>query len=262
MKKLRKLSLKEELEKEAAEIEKELEAHPELDELKVSKELDDAIYAEIQNYEKEQEENKIKELPIRTYKKKRKMKLAVALVAVLVLVMGMSVSSVGSKSYMKELIEKFTGKSQVDVTNVKDMDSQDIEDNDEIEAYHEIDNMIGEKVVRFGNRPKEIYFNSYNIDSEMKQAQIFYECQGELIRYEIYLNQTDSSKGITKEDSEVAVYSMHVQGNEIKIEERKTKKTDTEVLTAEFEYKGISYQLKGKLEKEELNKIIKNLKFY
>ena len=51
MKKLRKLSLKEELEKEAAEIEKELAEDPELDNLKVSKELDDAIYAEIQRYE-------------------------------------------------------------------------------------------------------------------------------------------------------------------------------------------------------------------
>ena len=60
MKKLRKLSLKEELEKEAAEIEKELAEDPELDNLEVSKELDDAIYAEIQRYEKEQKEDKIK----------------------------------------------------------------------------------------------------------------------------------------------------------------------------------------------------------
>ena len=42
MKKLRKLSLKEELEKEAAEIERELAEDPELDNLEVSKELDDA----------------------------------------------------------------------------------------------------------------------------------------------------------------------------------------------------------------------------
>ena len=42
MKKLRKLSLKEELEKEAAEIEKEHAEDPELDNLEVSKDLDDA----------------------------------------------------------------------------------------------------------------------------------------------------------------------------------------------------------------------------
>ena len=63
MKKLRKLSLKEELEKEAAEIEKELAEDPELDNLEVSKELDDAIYAEIQRYEKEQEEDKNQRIP-------------------------------------------------------------------------------------------------------------------------------------------------------------------------------------------------------
>ena len=145
MKKLRKLSLKEELEKEAAEIEKELAEDPELDNLEVSKELDDAIYAEIQRYEKEQEEDKIKEFPLRTYKKKKRDKLIVVLVAILVLVMGMSVSSVGSKSYMKELIEKFTGKSQVDVTNVKDMDSKDESDVSESEAYQSIDDMLNEK---------------------------------------------------------------------------------------------------------------------
>ena len=164
MKKLRKLSLKEELEKEAAEIEKELAEDPELDNLKVSKELDDAIYAEIQRYEKEQEENKIKEFPLRTYKKKKRDKLIVALVAILVLVMGMSVSSVGSKSYMKELIEKFTGKSQVDVTNVKDMDSKDVEDAAEKDAYRKVDDMIKRKCVRILKRPEKMHFVSYNIN--------------------------------------------------------------------------------------------------
>lgn len=262
MKKLRKLSLKEELEKEAAEIEKELAEDPELDNLKVSKELDDAIYAEIQRYEKELEENKIKEFPLRTYKKKKRAKLIVALVAILVLVMGMSVSSVGSKSYMKELIEKFTGKSQVDVTNVKDMDSTSIEDLDEAKAYRKVDDMIKRKCVRIRNIPKGMKFINYSINEEIQQADIFYECKGETIRYEIYLNQTDSSKGVTKEDEEITTSELEVQKNKIKISERKTDKTETSVMSAEFEYKGVFYQLRGKMEKEDFYKIIKNLKFY
>ena len=261
MKKLRKLSLKAELEKEAAEIEKELAEDPELDNLEVSKELDDAIYAEIQRYEKEQED-KIKEFPLRTYKKKKRAKLLVALVAILVLVMGMSVSSVGSKSYMKELIEKFTGKSQVDVTNVKDMDSHEVNDNDEIEAYQEVDNMIGNSIVRIQNRPSDMYFHIYDINDEIKQANMFYKYKGETIRYEIYLNQTDSSKGVTKEDEEITTSELEVQKNKIKISERKTDKTETSVMNAEFEYKGVLYQLRGKMEKEDFYKIIKNLKFY
>lgn len=262
MKKLRKLSLKEELEKEAAEIEKELAEDPELDNLEVSKELDDAIYAEIQRYEKEQEENKIKEFPLRTYKKKKRAKLIVALVAILVLVMGMSVSSVGSKSYMKELIEKFTGKSQVDVTNVKDMDSKEKQEWAERKAYQEVDEMIHGKSVRILDRPEEMHFKSYVINNEMKQVDMFYEYKGETIRYEIYLNQTDSSKGVTKEDEEITTSELEVQKNKIKISERKTDKTETSVMSAEFEYKGVFYQLRGKMEKEDFYKIIKNLKFY
>ena len=262
MKKLRKLSLKEELEKEAAEIEKELAEDPELDNLEVSKELDDAIYAEIQRYEKEQEEDKIKEFPLRTYKKKKRAKLIVALVAILVLVMGMSVSSVGSKSYMKELIEKFTGKSQVDVTNVKDMNSKDVEDAAEKDAYRKVDDIIKRKCVRIRNMPKGMKFINYSINEEIQQADIFYEYRGETIRYEIYLNQTDSSKGVTKEDSKVNIYEIEVDGNKVEIEERKIEKISEKSLIAEFEYKGVYYQLKGVMEKAEFNKIIKNLKFY
>lgn len=262
MKKLRKLSLKEELEKEAAEIEKELAEDPELDNLEVSKELDDAIYAEIQRYEKEQEENKIKEFPLRTYKKKKRAKLVVALVAILVLVMGMSVSSVGSKSYMKELIEKFTGKSQMDVTNVKDMDSQDTNEWEENIAYQKVDEMIKANCVRLLDGPKEMHFISDSIKEDIQQADLFYEYKGETIRYEIYLNQTDSSRGVTKEDDEITTYELNVQNNQIKISERKTEKAEANVMTAEFEYKGVFYQLRGKMEKNEFNKILKNLKFY
>ena len=262
MKKLRKLSLKEELEKEAAEIERELAEDPELDNLEVSKELDDAIYAEIQRYEKEQEEDKIKEFPLRTYKKKKRAKLIVALVAILVLVMGMSVSSVGSKSYMKELIEKFTGKSQMDVTNVKDMDSQDTDEWEENIAYQKVDEMIKGKSIRIWDMPKGMKFIDYSINEEIQQADLFYKYKGETIRYEIYLNQTDSSRGVTKEDDEITTSEVEVQNNKIKISERKTGKTETSVISAEFECKGVFYQLRGKMEKEDFYKIIKNLKFY
>lgn len=262
MKKLRKLSLKEELEKEAAEIERELAEDPELDNLEVSKELDDAIYAEIQRYEKEQEEDKIKEFPLRTYKKKKRTKLIVALVAILVLVMGMSVSSVGSKSYMKSLIEKFTEKAQVNLTNVKDMDSQETDEWEENMAYRQVDEMLKVNCVRLLDGPKEMHFTSYNINEDIQQADLFYEYKGETIRYEIYLNQTDSSRGVTREDSEVNVYEIEVDGNKVEIEERKIEKIGEKSLIAEFEYKGVYYQLKGIMKKSEFNKIIKNLKFY
>ena len=262
MKKLRKLSLKEELEKEAAEIEKELAEDPEVDNLKVSKELDDAIYAEIQRYEKEQEEDKIKEFPLRTYKKKKRAKLIVALVAILVLVMGMSVSSVGSKSYMKELIEKFTGKSQVDVTNVKDMDSKESNDFLEKEAYQKISNSIGKNIIRINQRPKGMYFQSVDIDENIKQAYMYYKYKNEIIRYEILVNYKDSSKGSTKEDEKIDEYIVETQGVKIRVEEHKVPEKNVVLQIAEYENRGISYQIKGVMKKEDIKKIIENLYFY
>ena len=163
---------------------------------------------------------------------------------------------------MKELIEKFTGKSQMDVTNVKDMNSQDTNEWEENIAYQKVDEMIKVNCVRLLDGPKEMHFISYNINEDIQQADLFYEYKGETIRYEIYLNQTDSSRGVTREDSEVNVYEIEVDGNKVEIEERKIEKIGEKSLIAEFEYKGVYYQLKGIMKKSDFNKIIKNLKFY
>lgn len=52
------LSLHQEIEREVREIEKEMERHPELDELKVTEEMDRALLEEIQAYEAEMEERR------------------------------------------------------------------------------------------------------------------------------------------------------------------------------------------------------------
>lgn len=122
--------------------------------------------------------------------------------------------------------------------------------------------MIHGKSVRILDRPEEMHFKSHIINDEMKQADLFYEYKGETIRYEIYLNQADSSKGVTKEDEEITTSELKVKKNKIKISERKTDKTETSVMSAEFEDKGVFYQLRGKMNKEDFYKIIKNLKFY
>ena len=145
---------------------------------------------------------------------------------------------------------------------MKDMDSKDVEDAAEKDAYRKVDDMIKRNCVRLLDGPKEMHFVSYNINEDIQQADLFYEYKGEMIRYEIYLNQTDSSKGVTKEDAEITTYELKVQNNQIKISERKTEKAEANVMTAEFEYKGVFYQIRGKMKKNEFNKILKNLKFY
>lgn len=54
----RSLSLHQEIEREAREIEKEMERHPELDEIQVTEEMDAALLEKIRAYEEELEEER------------------------------------------------------------------------------------------------------------------------------------------------------------------------------------------------------------
>lgn len=300
MEKPRKLSLKEEINKEAKQIEKKLSEHPELDEIKVTEEMERALLAKIRAYEQEKEEedtahweytekhreenrdmeiseelfpdisvlkttdesSSVPGLTRKIYRKKHKKKVMFALAAVFVLVVAMSVTSVGSKSYLKVLIEKITGKSPVQVTNVKDMDSRETVDNSEVEAYLECETVLKRKIVKMVYRPKEMVFEKCMIDEETQQGQLFFRYGDGLVWYRIYLNNTDSSWGATEEDKRIRKYSIDVSDVPVQIEEYQLDDKPERRYEVSFEYQGVYYQLKGEMEEEELTKIIKNLNFF
>ena len=106
----RKLSLQEEIERDVQKIEKEIAEHPELEQIQVTEALDAAILSKIKEYEKEKaEEEEILKLPEKkvVYHKKKKIRWFFILAAVFVLVLGVGMTSVGSKSYWKELLDVF-----------------------------------------------------------------------------------------------------------------------------------------------------------
>ena len=160
MEKTRKLSIKDESEQEVRQIEKELDDHPELDNIQVTKEMDDALFAKIREleekeYRKEEQENRISE-PEKRYRRKRTKHWYLVLAAVLVLVFAFGSVSVGSKSYWKELLDVIVGDESVKVINVEDMDKQSTGDIDEVNAYNEIGDKLGIMVVQFLYKPKEM----------------------------------------------------------------------------------------------------------
>lgn len=292
MKEIKKLSLQEEIEREAREIEKEISNHPELDDIHVTEEMDAALLAKILAYEEEKEEEKsarqelegkknegdvefseelvpdlsvVKNTDAGTetvvYRRKKKRLLLVSLVAVLVLVLGTGMTSVGSKSYWKVLWEKFAGEEPVNVMNVEDMDSQGTEDGEEITAYKEIDDALGISVVRIIHRPKKMWFDQYVIEKNERDAKLFYTYNNEVIQYRIYVNDKDSSLGIKEEDEKIGEYVVSMDKIEIKVEEFQIPKYSIHRQVANFEYQGVHYQLKGVMEREEFEKVLKNLYF-
>lgn len=293
MKEIKKLSLQEEIEREAREIEKEISNHPELDDIHVTEEMDAALLAKILAYEEEKEEEKsarqelegkknegdvefseelvpdlsvVKNTDAGTetvvYRRKKKRLLLVSLVAVLVLVLGAGMTSVGSKSYWKSLWDTFLGKEPLQVINVDDMDSHGTEDGEEITAYREIDDALGVSVVRITYKPWDMYLDQYVIDKKQEQAKLFYKYNNEIMQYTIYINDQDSSYGIKTEDVKVDEYIVSTEKMDIKVEEFQVPEYSEYRQVASFEYQGVQYRLKGIIKREEFEKILKNLFFF
>lgn len=254
MKDLKKLSLNKEVKKEAEEIEKEVESRSDLDDIKVSDDMETSLFNKIQEYEYDKRLKKVH------YRRKRRY-LIVALAAVIVLVCGSVMTGVGSKSYWKVIWERITGDGPTEITNVENMDSQKTEDIDEMGVYKEINNMFGVSVVRVKYKPENTILKRYTLDEKQRKAYLFYECKGEIIRYSIYMNDTDSSFGQKNLDLLLDEYEIENSSHIIHIEEFKVEDSDLNRYIAEFEYKDVHYQLTGVMEKSEFEKMIKNLIF-
>lgn len=255
MKKLKKLSLENEMKKEAEQIEKKVREDRSLDDIKVSDEMEKELFNKIQDYEYDKRHKKV-------VRKKKKSKLVIgALAAVLILVCGSVMTSVGSKSYWKVLWERENGDENSNIINVEDMETKESEDIDEVGVYKEIAKVMGNYLVRMEYKPEDMALKRYTVDGDQRRAILFYKYENEIIRYTMYMNSKDSSLGQKAIDKLLDEYIVMNGEKEISVKEYEVKNKKEKRYIAEFEYKDIQYQLKGIMEKDEFEKILKNLFF-
>ena len=163
MKELKKISLKEEIDKEAIQIEKEVRDRKDLDDITVSEKMETSLFNKIQDYEYDRRSKTV-------HRKKKKRYVVLALAAVLVLVFGSVMTSVGSKSYWKVLWERIAGEEKASIINVDNMDAQETQDIDEIQVYKEIWNELGISTVRMGYMPNSMYLDTFELEGEQRTA--------------------------------------------------------------------------------------------
>ena len=260
MKKKNVLSLHEETEKEAAKIEKEILEDAELEEIRVSDEMEKRLAEQIQAYEKTQTQKKKK---VHRHSPRFRRRVMVAAAVLMIAAVATSVTAVGSKSYLKEIIEKFTGETgQASVINVEDMDTQASESADETQVYREIKEKLGIHVVRMEYKPKGMRLQRYIIDEAQKRTQVFYEYQGNVVWYSIYMNGEDSSLGQKESDEIIDKFTVENNKKKIDVTEYQIKGYEETGFLAEFEEYGVHYQLRGVMERGEFEKVLKNLKFF
>ena len=249
MKKLKKLSLENEMKKEAEQIEKKVRKDKSLDDIKVSDEMEKELFNKIQDYEYDKRHKKV-------VRKKKKSKLVIgALAAVLILVCGSVMTSVGSKSYWKTLWNDSNGDEQNNGIDVENMESIETEDIDEMEVDKKITKVMGVSLVKMQYKPKDMVLKRYIM------AILFYQYGEEVIKYYMYTNSTDSSFGEKTVDQLLDEYEFQNGKHSILVKQYEIKNSDEERYISEFEYNDIHYQIKGSMEKEEFEKILENLFF-
>lgn len=257
MKELEKLSLKEEVDREAQAIEKEIESRDDLNDIKVTEDMESSLFNKIQEYEYD------KRIKKTVYRSRKKRRLILALAAVLILVCGSVITGTGSKSYWKVLWDRVVKDEEMSVINVENIDLHEAEDLDEVQVFNQIRKKMGIYPVRFGYTPIGMTFKEYEIDKEQNRAVLFYKYNEQIIRYSMYMNDEDSSHGQTDTDDLVDEYQINEAENiEINIKEYDVAGEKENRFEAEFEYMDAQYKLIGSMQKSEFDKIIKNLFFY
>ena len=189
MKNLKKISLEDEINREGKQIEDEIRADQELEDIKVSDDLESALFNKIQEYEFDKKVTTI------VRKKKRRTYVLVGIAAVLIMMLGSVMTAVGSKSYGKLPWEKDDGDETFSYLDVEGMETKESEDIDEVSVYKEITKKLGISPVRIMEKPDGMYLKDYNIDENQNKAILFYTYNGENIRYSMYMNNSDSSLG-------------------------------------------------------------------
>lgn len=254
MKENKEISIVDEMNKEAEEILRKIEKDESLRGIEVTPEMDERMNARIRAVEEERaQKHKIRKFP---------KKMLIALVAVFVLLFAFSMTSVGSKSYLKEMWEKRFGNQEVEVTSVADMESSETKEDDETAVYEEIEKKIGVNAIQLGYLPQKMIIDSHEIDEEQRMARILYLYQGETIRYSIYANDNDSFLVNSVEDELLDSFKVTTDEQEIVVEEYKVEGEEQNRYIANFKNDGVEYQLKGIMRRSDFEEILKNLKYF
>ena len=285
--------LRSELDKEAQAILAEIEADESLKDLKLPDENEEAIMQKIQKLEEkkadyeempekdreafrlgremqalqengntvsdENEGNTHKTVPFK--KRRRKLYLLVAIVAILAF--AMSMTSIGEVPLVTEIKNQILGTSKmVKMNSEREGDEAVVEEqHTEAEAYEDIKNELGIEMVQFGYLPNDVIFLDYELDSTLKRAGLFYQCQDSILEYRISFSPTEQAMGYQVEDQLLNEQILNVNGTPITLKSYETSGSSEILYVANFEYQSIYYTITGNLSDAEMKEIIKNLYF-
>ena len=131
----------------------------------------------------------------------------------------------------------------------------------EFEVYEEIEKAFGMNVVGLEYLPEGVTFLDYELDSTLKRAGLFYQCQDSILEYRISFSPTEQAIGYQVEDQLLNEQTLSVNGTPVTLKSYETSGSSEILHVANFEYQSIYYTITGNLSDAEMKEIIKNLYF-
>lgn len=195
-------------------------------------------------------------------KKNSKWKKVYILVAsVAVLVLGLGMTSIGGKRYLIEAMKQVLGERELVQVDSKEEDKKESGIDSEEAAYQEVKDELGFDPIKLHYRPKGLNFIEAEIDKTLQCATLFYEGFDESLFYNMNTNYADGAFGFDTEDGVLDEYELDNSDLQISIREYRIDNSDKKKYVAKFEYNNIQYLLDTDVEKDELEKILRNLYF-
>lgn len=251
--------------KEAEMREKALFSNKDFEDYEMTDEEVKASYQDFLNrLEKEKippEAEKIITLSEKT--KKRKIPVAkVAGIAALCVISIFAASMTGeaNRRYVINSVRYLVGD---DTRIVVDNDEKnELPETDEYEAIAEIEETLGVEVPEFMYRPEGFEMVKYTVDQNSKTARLEYQYQSTILT--LYISQEDqnaSSKIESMHGDEIGVINTTRNDIQVQIKEVQDVNDQQPSYLAQWKVENVIYQLSGKVDKEIMYMLVKEIRF-
>ena len=178
----------------------------------------------------------------------------------LICVFAASMSSEANRKYLVNSVRILSGNdSQFITDNSSDNEHATTEESD---AIADIEEKLDVKMPEFYYRPYGMEFYKYELNDENFYARIEYEYKDNILLFYIDKQNKDVASDISSlNGTEKIIDTIERDETDIIIKELRDAEDESFTYAANWTYEGVSYTLSGKIELDELKKIIKYMKF-
>lgn len=178
----------------------------------------------------------------------------------LICVFAASMSSDANRKYLVNSVRILSGNdSQFITDNSSDNEHATTEESD---AIADIEEKLGVKMPEFYYRPYGMEYMTYEIRERTSFSKIEYEYKDNILLFYIDKQNKDVASDISSLNGmEKIIDTIERDETDIIIKELRDEEDESFTYAANWTYEGTSYTLSGKIELDELKKIVKEMKF-